>query len=105
MAKVTRVTDRTEGVCDLGLDCCPHSRKGTNNTGSNDVFINNLKAHRLTDTGPTNCPHSGTFESIEGSPDIFVNDLRLTRIADSTKCIKCGKLGQHTTGSDNVFAN
>ena len=95
MPGVTRVTDRTVGICDLGLDCCPHSRNGTNNTGSNNVFVNDLKAHRLTDTGPT----------IEGSPDIFINDLNLTRLNDNTKCKKCGQMGYHTTGSNNVFAN
>ena len=105
MPGVTRVTDRTVGICDLGLNCCPHSRNGTNNTGSNNVFVNDLKAHRLTDTGPTNCPHSGTFESIEGSPDVFVNDLNLTRLNDDTKCIKCGKVGEHTTSSTDTFAN
>jgi len=105
MLKVTRVTDRTIGICNLGLECCPHSREGTNNTGSNNVYINDQKAHRLKDTGPTNCPHDGTFESIEGSPDIFINDLNLTRLNDNTKCKKCGQMGYHTTGSNNVFAN
>ncbi len=105
MPGVTRVTDRTVGICDLGLNCCPHSRNGTNDTGSNNVYVNDQKVHRLTDTGPTNCPHSGTFESIEGSPDVFVNDLNLTRLNDDTKCIKCGEAGEHTTSSTDTFAN
>ena len=73
MPVATRIGDSTTGTCDLGLDCCPHGRSGTNATGSPDVFINELACHRLGDTGPTNCPHGGTFESIEGSPDVFVN--------------------------------
>jgi uncharacterized Zn-binding protein involved in type VI secretion len=69
------------------------------------VFINDLAAHRVTDTGPTNCPHSGTFQSTQGSPTVFVNDLPLTRVGDTTICEDCGEIGQHSTGSETVFVN
>lgn len=105
MPASTRISDSTVGTCDLGLECCPHSRSGTNSTGSPDVFINNLKSHRLTDTGPTNCPHSGTFESVEGSPNVFVNGLPKTRITDTTICLNCGQSGNHVSGSQDVFVN
>lgn len=105
MPEATRITDKTTGTCNLGLDCCPHSRSGTNNTGSPNVYINDLSCHRLGDTGPTNCPHGGTFESTEGSPNVFVNDKPKTRITDTTICQNCGQSGNHVTGSPNVIVN
>ena len=105
MPASTRISDRTTGVCNIGEDCCPHSRSGTNSTGSPNVIINDLKCHRLGDTGPTNCPHGGTFESTQGSPNVFVNDMPKTRISDTTICQNCGQSGNHVSGSDNVFVN
>lgn len=105
MPQATRISDTTTGICNLGLDCCSHSRSGTNATGSPNVFINGLACHRLTDTGPTNCPHGGTFQSIQGSPNVFVNGLPKTRIGDTTQCINCGETGNHSSGSPNVIVN
>ncbi len=105
MPKVTRISDKTIGTCDVGEDCCPHSRSGTNTTGSPTVFINDLAAHRVNDTGSTNCPHNGTYKSTQGSPTVFVNGLPLTRIGDTTICKKCGQSGKHSSGSETVFAN
>lgn len=104
MPAVTRVSDGTTGACDIGLDCCPHGRAGTNNTGSPNVFVNGLPLHRLTDTGPTNCPHGGTFASTSGSGTVFCNGLPVTRIGDATTCQSCGIVGSHVSGSPNVFA-
>lgn len=105
MPGATRKGDRTKGICDPKLPCCPHSRRGTNEEVSEDVIINDLGAHRETDEGPCNCPHAGRFKSIEGSPDVLVNDLPQTRIGDETKCKKCGLKGVHVTGSDDVIVN
>lgn len=105
MPSATRVSDSTSGVCDVGLPCCAHGRSGTNATGSPNVIINGLLAHRLSDTGPCNCPHGGTFQSVQGSPNVFVNGLPQTRISDSTVCMGCGCGGSHTSGSPNVFVN
>jgi len=105
MPKATKIGDKTVGTCDVGEDCCPHLRSGTNAVGSPNVFINDKAAHRLTDTGPTNCPHGGTFKSVEGSPNVFVNNKPLTRIDDTTICKVCGMSGKHSTGSENVFVN
>ena len=105
MPQVTRISDATTGTCNLGLDCCPHSRSGTNSTGSPNVFVNQKAAHRLGDIGPTNCPHGGTFASSSGSSTVFVNNLPLTRIGDTTTCQSCGLAGNHSSGSQNVFAN
>ena len=99
----TRVSDGTVGTCNLGLECCPHSRAGTNSTGSENVFINGLAAHRLTDSGSCNCPHGGVFQSTSGSSTVFINDLAATRINDATTCQVCGQGGNHAGGSENVF--
>lgn len=103
MPAATRKGDSTSGICNLGLPCCPHSRSGTNEEVSPDVFINGIGAHRKGDTGPTNCPHSGTFQSVGCSSTVFINGRGATRIGDSTVCILCGQPGSHVSGSTNVF--
>ena len=103
MSNATRINDGTTGICDVGEDCCPHERAGTNATGSPDVFINGLAAHRRGDTGPTNCPHAGTFRSVGCSSTVFINGRGATRISDGTVCIVCGCGGEHSSGSPNVF--
>lgn len=104
MPAVTKVGDGTTGTCDLGLDCCPHGRSGTNTAGSPNVFVNGQPLHRLNDTGPTNCPHGGTFATTAGSSTVFCNGQPVTRIGDTTTCQSCGQSGSHVTGSSNVFA-
>ena len=103
MPAATRQGDSTTGVCNLGLDCCPHGRAGTNNQVSGNVFVNGLGVHRLSDTGPTNCPHGGTFQSVSASGTVIVNGLGVTRVGDSTKCTACGQGGSHVSGSPNVI--
>jgi uncharacterized Zn-binding protein involved in type VI secretion len=105
MPRVTRVGDKTEGICDLGLPDCPHSRSGTNSTGSPDIIVNGVALHRLTDTGPTNCPHGGTYKSVEGSNNVIANGLPVTRIGDATRCVNCGQAGHHVSGSPDVIVN
>lgn len=102
---VTRVGDSTSGTCNLGLECCPHGRAGTNSTGSGNVFANGKPIHRLGDIGGCNCPHGGSFNSTSGSATVFVNGKPITRIGDTTTCLSCGEQGSHTSGSGNVFAN
>ena len=105
MAAVTRISDSTSGVCDIGEpDCCPHGRNGSNNSGSPNVFVNNRAVHRKGDSGNCNCPHSGNFDSTSGSATVFVNGKSITRIGDSTTCSSCNCGGTHTSGSSNVFA-
>ena len=104
MSAVTRILDTTTGICDLKLPDCPHSRTGSNNEGSPNVFVNGQPVHRQGDGGATNCPHSGTFKSTNGSSSVFVNGRPITRIGDTTNCYVCGQNGTHNSGSDNVFA-
>lgn len=103
MPAATRLGDGTSGTCDVGADCCPHGRGGTNSAVSSDVLINGLGAHRKGDTGPTNCPHGGTFQSVGASGSVMINGRGATRIGDSTVCMGCGLSGSHTGGSSNVI--
>ena len=45
MPKVTIVGNNETGICNLGLPDCPHSRTGTNTSGSPTVFVNNKPVH------------------------------------------------------------
>lgn len=105
MPAATRIGDGTVGVCNVGAPCCPHGRAGNNGSGSPDVVINGMRAHRLDDTGPCNCPHGGTFASRTASPTVFVNGKPLTRLGDTTVCQGCGQPGHHVSGSPNVFVD
>lgn len=71
-------------------------------SGSPNVFINGVAAHRLGDHWPTHCCipscHDGVLS--EGSPNVFVNRLALGRIGDN---ISCGDIVAQ--GSPNAFAN
>ena len=102
MPAPTRIGDRETGVCSPGCLSCPHTRNGANDTGSPDVDIDDLAAHRVTDTGPCICPHGGTYESVEGSDDVEINDLPLTLVGHKTRCLRCGFLGHHIEGSPDV---
>lgn len=103
MPAVTRIGDNTSGICDIGDDCCPHSRTGTNKIGSPNIFINGKPLHLVTHTGPCNCPHGGTFKSTVGASDVIANGYKVTRIGDETICQNCGMKGKHIVGSPNVF--
>ena len=104
MPSITRIDDGTVGLCNLGLECCGHSRSGNNSSGSGNVFVNGIALHRQGDTGSCNCPHGGTYSSTEGSGSVFCNGVAVTRVGDSTQCNSCGQSGSHTAGSGNVFA-
>lgn len=92
MPEVARVTDICSGHNGFS------SRSAI--TGSNDVFINGLAAHRVSDVWEVHCNVS-CHDSIlsVGSSTVFVNGLSLGRISDS---IQCGS--SVATGSSNVFA-
>lgn len=73
-----------------------------NDQASEDVFINNLGAHRVGDHWETHCcgPACHDSNQAEGSPNVFVNGQPLARIGDP---IACGSA--NAQGSPNVFAN
>ncbi|HJU70395.1 MAG TPA: PAAR domain-containing protein [Paucimonas sp.] len=84
--------------------CTGHGSYGSrpNISGSPDVFINNLPAHRtgdawMTHNGPRG-PHGGVQAT--GSPTVFVNGRPLARVGD---LVSCGSIV--ATGSGNVFCD
>jgi uncharacterized Zn-binding protein involved in type VI secretion len=71
-------------------------------SGSPNVFVNGLPAHRLEDvwefhSKPDNPSHDGVLAA--GSSSVFVNGLPLGRIGDP---ISCGSFVN--SGSSDVFA-
>ena len=103
-AGACRIFDTTTGICDVGdPDCCPHGRTGTDEEGSNNVYVNGIPVHRQGDGGPIECPHGGYFQSTSASQTVFANGRGITRIGDGTKCVGCGQGGNHVDGSENVI--
>ena len=86
----------------LGDYCTGHGcwppRTGV--TASNNVFVNGIRVHRLTDTWNIHCcPNDGCHigSVASGSASVFINGLPAARIGDS---ISCGSL--IAMGSPNV---
>lgn len=93
---------RLNDICS-GHDCFPPRAASS---GSDNVFINSLPAHRLGDSWQSHeCTHnpkihgshSGSLSS--GSSSVFVNNKNLGRIGDK---ISCGSSA--ASGSLDVFA-
>jgi len=93
MPAVSRLGD----IC-TGHGCFP-PRNST--SGSNNVFINGIPAHRQSDSWATHCcgPSCHASSLAAGSSTVFVNGLELSRIGDP---IACGSAV--AVGSPNVFA-
>lgn len=94
MPPVTRQGD----TC-TGHGCFP-PRSST--SGSGNVFVNNIPAHRESDSWSAHCCpgpvcHGGSLAS--GSSTVFANSLQLGRIGDP---VDCGSTVAQ--GSPNVFA-
>ena len=90
MRPATRVTD----ICTGHGSCAPRPAI----TGSPNVFINYLPAHRVGDLWMVHCSHIGIL--VTGSPNVFTNHRPQGRIMD---LIDCGS--RVATGSQNVFVN
>jgi uncharacterized Zn-binding protein involved in type VI secretion len=93
MPSVARLSDTCSGH-----DAFPPR---ANSTASENVFVNGLGAHRVSDVWNIHCDGSSCHDSTlaEGSPTVFVNGLALGRVGD---VITCGST--IATGSDNVFS-
>lgn len=105
MPKITRIGDTTQGTCNVGADCCPHSRSGINTQGLTNAFFNGLKVHLTTQTGSCRCPHGGSYKTTGGSSNSFFGGLKVSYVGHSTQCTSCGQSGTHVSGSDNSFFN
>lgn len=89
-------------VCRLSDICTGHNGYPPRPciTSSNNVFVNNLGAHRLGDIWNRHRrkrAHKGVLAA--GSSTVYVNNKQLGRISDP---INCGSFV--ATGSPNVFA-
>lgn len=89
MPSVARETD----MCTGHGSCSPRPAI----SGSPDVFVNNLPAHRQGDTWAVHCSHSSVLAS--GSSSVYVNGRPLGRIGDP---VACGSAV--ATGSSDVYA-
>ena len=97
MPAVTREGDQCTG------HGCHPPRPST--SGSPNVYINGIPAHRVGDTWAVHCcptPSPACHDSVlaSGSPTVNVNDKPLGRIGDSVACDSVV-----AQGSGNVFAN
>ena len=99
---VCRVSDSTEGICEAGSKCCPHSRKGICSKGFSSVTVNGLPLHRVGDSGETACPHGGKFITSSGSITVTAGGFPIARMSDKTSCARCGQPGTISRGSNNV---
>lgn len=91
-------------VVRLGDMCTGHStfppRPST--SGSPNVFINGIPAHRVGDSWAAHCaPRKGCHGSSQatGSPSVFINNIALARVGDQ---IACGSF--NAAGSPDVFS-
>jgi uncharacterized Zn-binding protein involved in type VI secretion len=71
-----------------------------NDSASDNVFINNLGAHRVGDHWVEHCDTWSCHDSVQavGSPTVFVNNMPKARVGDQ---IACGSF--NAQGSPNVF--
>lgn len=93
------------GAARLGDFCTGHDGwfSRPNISASNDVFVNDIGSHRVTDMWPVHTrmgkqPHESL--TLVGSPDVYVNDLPKARIGD---LLDCGSL--ILDGSSDVLVN
>ena len=84
----------------LGDYCTGHGcfppRTGVN--ASNNVFVNGIQAHRLTDGWNVHCCRNSCHPGgiVEGSGSIFINGLAAARIGDSVACGSLIAMGSPT---------
>jgi uncharacterized Zn-binding protein involved in type VI secretion len=97
MAKqAARITDIAEIKNDgCGCKSCVHHCIGPIVSGSENVYVNELKAARATDTDTgqhSGCCGSGIYTCTVGSSTVFVNGKPFARLGDLTT--HCGGVGE-----------
>ena len=78
----TRKFDRTTGICNHGLPCCPHNVTGIFMQGSTDCDCNGLASQRVYDMTMHDCPHCPNGMVTSGSTGKKVNGLGAARLGD-----------------------
>jgi uncharacterized Zn-binding protein involved in type VI secretion len=85
-----------------GKMCCEHGCAGPATTGSPDVYVNNLPALRVTDTGiHGTCCGSNTWVALKGSLVVTINNLPAHRKFDVDQ--HCGGKGFMLEASKDVY--
>lgn len=84
----------------IGDMCSGHGACAPRNsiTGSDNVFINGISAHRVGDQWAMHCMHSSVLST--GSPTVLINNKAICRVGDM---VACGSTV--VTGSSNVNIN
>ena len=103
MPEAGRLGDLSEVKSDAhGCPGCPHPGVGPAIIGSPDVFINNMPALRVTDTGMhAACCGPNTWVAQKGSATVSINNLDAHRKGDADT--HCGGNGELITGSSDVL--
>lgn len=98
-----RLSDKAQCPADVhGCPACPHPTIGPAINGSPNVFINNLPALRVNDTGiHAACCGPNRWTAAGGTPRVLINRLPAHRKSDQTR--HCGGSGQLIEGSPNVL--
>jgi len=102
MPAVARLDDMHSGICDHGLDCCPHNVTGVIVSASGNVNANGRGVARLEDSVTHNCPHCGTGKISSASGTVKANGKGVARLGDAVTYP--GGRGTIITASGNVFA-
>lgn len=102
MPAAARVGDKSKVDSDAhGCPSCPHSAVGPAISGSPDVFINDMPAVRVDDTGiHTACCGSNTWVAKKGSGTVQINGKAAHRKDDLDQ--HCGGMGKMIEGSSDV---
>jgi uncharacterized Zn-binding protein involved in type VI secretion len=85
-----------------GKMCCAHGCVGPAIMGSPDVYVNNLPAVRVSDSGiHGTCCGSNTWIAVKGSLVVTINNLPAHRLFDEDQ--HCGGKGFMIEGSQDVY--
>jgi len=103
MAEQARLGDKAEAKADAhGCPVCPHPTVGPAIVGSTDVFVNNMPALRVGDTGVhAACCGPNMWTASAGSGSVFINYMAAVRKGDATQ--HCGGTGEIIDGSSDVL--
>lgn len=99
LQKVARIGDTVTGICNGSGHAAGRAFTGTWQTGSPNVFANEIPIVRLNDTGITDCGHH--FYASTASAYHKANNIFIHRVTDQVIVVEGGS-GTTITGSPTV---
>ena len=98
-----RLGDKSQVPADAhGCPACPHPCTGPAIIGSPNVFVNNMPALRVGDTGVhAACCGPNMWTAAMGSATVFINNMQAHRLNDMDT--HCGGVGKMIEGSPDVI--